>query len=296
MRYFKKAAVIGALTDSIHTIKIAKRKGIYIYAIDGNPKADGFLEANDTFVCDISNINKIKEIINKIKLDFILPVPVGRYLYTTACMNECFNLKGIKRKFTKISVDKYEFHRFLNKNNLRNIKSILISHYEKIENSYNISFPAIIKPRYGSGCRDVFYIVNNDELINAFEQIKDSQEDFVFEEAVEGDEYGVDAAVINGNVYITLIRKKLVTSLPKKQAVGYIALSPNIETDKKIIEIITYMIKRVCSTIKYNNCIIHTDVIVNDNDVFVIEISPRPSGHYLHNVFVPFVSGRVLSK
>jgi len=287
----KRAAIIGASKDSIHTIKVAKDKGLYVYAIDGSPQSEGFVEANEAFVCDISDVEKTKETVKKIKPDFILTVPIGRYLYTTACMNEYFNLKGIKKKFTEISVDKYEFHQFLNKNNLRDIRAYLIKPYEKIESGYDVCFPAIIKPRYGSGCRDVNYVENNDELENVFERIKKCREDFILEEVVEGDEYGVDAAVVDGKAYIILVRKKILVPLPQKQSVGSIALSPNIDADKKIIELVANRLQEIFDVMEYNDCIVNADIIINNDRVFVIETSPRPSGHYLHDVFVPFVSG-----
>ena len=41
----------------------------------------------------------------------------------------------------------------------------------------------------------------------------------------------------------------------------------------------------------YNDCLLNADLIINDDEVFVIEIAPRPSGHNLHNVFVPEATG-----
>lgn len=40
-----------------------------------------------------------------------------------------------------------------------------------------------------------------------------------------------------------------------------------------------------------DNCLINADIIVNNNGLFVIEIAARPSGHYLHDMFVPLCTG-----
>ncbi len=286
-----KAVVIGASADSIYAIKVAKEKGIFVCAIDGNADAAGFKEADKVIVQDISNISKIEEIVRELNSDFVLPVPIGRYLYTVACVNEACNLKGIKKNFTEISVDKFKFHKFLNKNGLRNVKLYLLKPYtENIEKVYDIKFPAIIKPRYGSGSRDVFYVKTQKELKTVLKRISSFNEDFVLEEAVCGDEYGVDAVKINGKLHIILVRKKIMTPLPQRQAVAYISVCSD-ENDREIIEAITNKMTKVCETMEYDDCLIQADLIVNEKDVFIIEISPRQTGHNVYDIFVPFVTG-----
>jgi len=291
-----KTVVIGASADSVYAIKVARKRGIFVYAIDGNPEAEGLKEADKGIVCDIADVNKTEEIIREINPNFILTVPVGRYLYTTACVNEDFNFKGIKKKFTEISVDKFKFHEFLNKNGLRNIKLYLLKPYaETIKKIYDIKFPAIIKPRFGSGSRDMFYIETQKELDKVLDKLKNSKEDFIFEEFVEGVEYCVDAAKIHGKLRIILVRKRMLTDLPQRQAVANISLGES-EKEKIIKERIKDKIKKVCDAMGYDDCLIQSDIIVNDNNVFVIEISPRPSGHYIYDKFVPFVTGVDMTK
>ncbi len=292
----KKAVVIGASADSIYAIKTARDEGVFVYAIDGAPDAEGLKEADEGIVYDISDIVGIEKLMKKINPDFILVVPVGKYLYTTAYINQKFGLKGIKKDFTELSIDKFEFHKFLNKNGLRNIKSYLLKPYdESMKKFYDIDFPAIIKPRYGSGSRDIFYIETHKELYSVFEKLKNFEEDFIFEEFVKGDEYCVDVAKICGKTQIILIRKRMLTDLPQRQAVANISLGET-EKEKNIKNRITDKIVRVCDAMGYDDCLIQSDIIVNDDDVFIIEISPRPSGHYIYDKFVPFVTGIDMTK
>ncbi len=291
---YKKAVVIGASNDSIYAIKAAKEKDIFVYAIDGNPDAGGFKEADKAIVCDISDVYKTEKFIKNINPDFLLTVPIGRYLYTTACINEDFNLKGIKKDFTEISIDKFKFHKFLNKRNLRNIKSYLLKAYgEDIKKHYDINFPVIIKPRYGSGSRDIFYAENQTVLDEVLKKVKDLNEDFILEEFVNGQEYGVDAAVINGKYHSILIRKKVVTDLPQRQDTANISLCEN---ENGIKERIYAKMTEICNAMKYDDCLINCDIIVNDDDVFIVEIGPRPSGYYVYDEFVPFATGVDMSK
>ena len=49
-----------------------------------------------------------------------------------------------------------------------------------------LKFPLIIKPRFGSGSRDVIAVKNQDELKNALSKIDLNKEDFLAETLVEG--------------------------------------------------------------------------------------------------------------
>ena len=55
--------VIGANQDAIHSIQVAQKNGIYIVAIDGNPKAEGFAYADESKVLDISNVDKVAKVV-----------------------------------------------------------------------------------------------------------------------------------------------------------------------------------------------------------------------------------------
>ena len=47
----------------------------------------------------------------------------------------------------------------------------------------------------------------------------------------------------------------------------------------------------IIDAIELTNGILHADIIDSPSGPFVIEMSARPSGHYLHNVFTPAVTG-----
>jgi carbamoylphosphate synthase large subunit len=281
--------VIGASEDSIHTIKMAKKHNIYVVALDGNPKAKGFEYADKSVVVDISDKNKVYNEIKNINPDFIIPIPIGRYLSTTGYINEKFNLKGIQYKATEYSTDKYLFHQKLNNAGLRQIGLNLLTR-ESDKKDIDAEYPIIIKPRYGSGSRDVFYINSSEELEQIWNDIELDKEDFVAEQAVQGEEYSVDGAVIDNELKITLLRKKIITSLPVRQPISSFSVVKD-DDGKKLYKRVFNHIQKVTKALDYNNCLLNADLIINDDEVFVIEIAPRPSGHNLHNVFVPEATG-----
>lgn len=286
----KRGIVIGASKDAIHTIEQAREQGVYVIALDGNEEAAGLKYADEAITVDISDFDKVCKIVEEIRPDFIIPIPIGRYLAATGYVNEKYCLPGIRYNATMWSTDKYLFHNKLKENGLRDVMLYLVNKDTSLE-QLRIEYPAIMKPRYGSGSRDVFYLTSEEELKNAYEEVITLKEDFILEQAVEGIEYSVDGAVINGELKITLLRKKIITPLPVRQPIASCSV-----VEEEILNRVFSKLNRVIQTLEYNNCLLNADLIINTEDVFVIEIAPRPSGHNLHNVFVPKATGVDLAK
>lgn len=281
--------VIGANRDAVHTIKKAQKHGIYVVALDGNPNAEGFAVADEAVHVDISDQKKTCEEVERIKPDFVIPVPIGRILSTTGYINNKYGLKGIKYNATEMSTDKYLFHNSLKKSGLRPVELCLINRDTKPEN-VSVPYPAILKPRYGSGSRDVYYITNDSEWKSAYTKVLALEEDFILEEAASGTEYSVDGAVIHGKVMITLLRKKIITPLPVRQPVSSFSVVKNQE-NRELLKRVQEYVEQVVHALQYDDCLYNIDLIINNSQVFVIEAAPRPSGHNLHNVFVPCATG-----
>lgn len=280
----KKGIVIGAGRDAIHTIKKAREQGIYVIALDGNPEAEGLKYADEGIVVDISNLERVREEVKKIQPDFTIPIPIGRYLSTMGYINDTFHFAGASYQATKVSTDKYTFHEILNREGLRNIQAYLVNKTANVQDM-SIPYPAILKPRYGSGSRDVFFLNSKDDLIKAFQVVKELEEDFILEQAAEGEEYSIDGAVFDGKLQITLLRKKIITPLPVRQPIASFA-----EKDSGLYNRVNEFMQKVVEVLQYNNCLINADLIINEEEIFVIEAAPRPSGHNLHNVFVPLAT------
>ena len=102
-----------------------------------------------------------------------------------------------------------------------------------------------------------------------------------------GIEYGIDGAVIDGIFYLILVREKILTSYPYTQCIGYFSIN-EIKNKDKIYD----SLQKSINVLKINNCLFHADLIIDKNkEPFIIEISPRPSGHNLHNHFTILSTG-----
>ena len=308
-----KAVIIGASGEALHTIEIARGRGLFVTALDGNPDAAGLEAADKGLVVDISDERAVTEAVRKENPDFVLTVPIGRYLTTIGTVNDALGLPGISRQMAVLCTDKYRFHQQLQEQNLRSCRCYAVGGPDGPEpeelgrritdGRIHLEYPAILKPRFGSGSRGVQVIEDGLGLKTALQNIMpwksgavQSQggrlrgtepESYVLEECVPGEEYGVDGAVIDGVFYLVLLRKKENTPPPARQAVGYYSVVPE---DAFWQQAQGYM-KRVVECLGLKECLLHADLIRRAEGPFVIELSARPSGHNLHNLFTPLCTG-----
>ncbi len=293
-----KAVIIGASKEALHTIKMAHEHGLTVTALDGNPKAAGLRAADKAIVVDISDEKATIEAVRKENPDFVLTVPIGRYLTTIGAVNDALKLPGISRDMAVLCTDKFKFHKTLNEKELRRCHCYAVEgqritnvdgmEFHKEDISYNklpIAFPAILKPRYGSGSRGIHMLTCWRMLAEALDIV--SGEPYVLEECIAGEEYGVDGAVIQGKFQMILLRKKENTPPPARQAVGYFSVLPSDEFWQQVYD---YM-EKVIECLRLNECLLHADIMRSAEGPFVIELSARPSGHNLHNLFTPLCTG-----
>lgn len=275
--------VIGASSEAIFIIKKVKELGYRIIAIDGNENAPAFKYVDRKIVVDIFNLEEINIQLKNEKIDFIIPIPIGRGLTTIGFFNSKYNLKGITYEASINCTDKYKFHKILKKVNLRNINSYLIKPNEEAK-EYILNYPAILKPRYGSGSKGILYLNDKDDLIKILKNKRN--EDYILEELVQGVEYGIDGSIINGELEIILLREKENTPFPFFQAIGYYSIN-----DQTLIKKVEDKLLKILSSLKVDNSLFHADIIINSEDIFIIELSGRPSGHNLSNCFTPLATG-----
>lgn len=288
-----RAAVIGASSESIYAISKAKELGLEVLALDGDPGAPGLSAADTSYVVDIRDPEKVKEILDENRPDVILPVPIGRYLTTTGVINDAYGLMGVSAAAAQLCTDKYEFHRVLAQKSLRNAELYLVPAGETCvyADELNDIYPVVVKPRFGSGSRGVEIFNTPEELSERFLSGLPFEEDYCIETCVPGPEYGVDGVFVDGKFKLIVLRGKENTPPPYRECVGYYSITEN-KDNTRFFNKLRELMQSVGEALGFKNNIIHADIIRDNNDnPFIIETSARPSGHNLHNLFTPMASG-----
>ena len=284
--------VIGASQDSVHALNIAKNLGISTIAVDGNASADGLQHSEISIHKDISDEEAIIQLARENNVDFVIPTPIGRYLTTIGAVNDALNLRGVWKSSAISCTDKWKFHALFKDTKFRSIKSSLITSFDDVSKIKISDFTSVIvKPRFGSGSRNVRMFDKHSDVENFLDDIfNNCAEDYIVEEYVEGSEFGIDAAIIDGNVHLIMVREKKVTEIPIRQAVASISC-PRDFYDFDIESIVVEFLNTAKNLLNLNDCLINADAIIKKDSLFCIEFSARPSGHNLYNCFVKHCTG-----
>ena len=285
-----RAGIIGASSESVYAINEAKARGIRTIAIDGNPSAPGLACADEGVAVDLRNTEAVYDFFEKNPVDFLLPVPVGRILTTSGAVNDRFGLPGIGRKAAELATDKWEFHQALAVAGLRSAEAVLVNKKEDLAVLRDSAYPVVMKPRFGSGSRAVKVYRSFEELEEDTKDIDVYDEDYIVETCKPGTEYGVDAFIAGGEFHLILLREKLLTPEPYRQCVGYYALEQT-EAAAALFDRIGTLLKGAVRVLGLDECLMHADIMDDGSEAFIIELSPRPSGHYLHNYFTRYATG-----
>lgn len=160
---------------------------------------------------------------------------------------------------------------------------ITLSEAERALKSGELSFPLVIKPRWGSASISIDIVENQQELELAYQlqRIKiqksilkdassnDIEKSILIQEKIDGDEYGID--ILNdfeGNHYGSFIRKKMgMRSGETDKAISVIN-----EEYSRIAKVIAEKTKHIGNM----DC----DFFVSNDKVYYLEMNPRFGGGY----------------
>ena len=286
-----KLLSVGAGSEQVPGILKAKQKGYYVIAIDANENAEGLSLADEGYVLDIKLKDKILEFLEDKNIKGIIQSPIGRYLTTIGAINDKFNFKGISEKSAILCTDKLKTNEVLTNHNISCAKQLLAKGKDDILNKIKkMGLPCVLKPRFGSGSKGVVVIENEyniDFLIE--EHLNFNIDDFTLVESLlYGQEYAVDAIVINGMCKVILNKKKYMTKGFYRQEIGYL-MTDNLNEQSKIN--IDNTMQKVATAIGLENCLVQADILIKDNKVSIIEISGRPTGLNISSKIIPLVTG-----
>ena len=263
-----------------------------IIAVDNQLNAPALIDADlaiqvssiysDTYVEELKNICKEHAVDAIISLnDLELPVLTKR----KKDIEECGAIVIISdERAIEISFDKWKTYQFLKSNNLLTPNTYIdINLVYKDLKAGNLTFPLILKPRWGSASIGIEIVENEEELDYAYrlQKIKltrsilnkASEEDInsaiLIQEKINGTEYGMDVVNNFSNEYFgTFAREKLSMR--------------SGETDKAMSVIIPELSdigERISKNLKHIGNL-DCDVFICGDKIYVLELNPRFGGGY----------------
>lgn len=284
----KKAVLVfgvGPLQESI--IKRAKLMGHYTVGID--PVADATCrDAVDAFeVVGGQDYEGTCAVVEKHGINAIVTAATDKPLVMMARIAEKYGFPFYSVETAQWSTDKFQMKQRFVEGGVPCAKGRLVKSVEETE---DMVFPVIVKPRDNSGSRGVKLCRSKEELAASMsEAFEVSKLDTVLvEEYIEGPEYSIEGLHYDGKSEVIQFTEKKTTEFPYNVELGH-KQPANLSEEHKAA--ICQIVGKIGKAMNFVNCPSHTELKINDRGIFVIETSPRLGGDYITSTLVPLSTG-----
>ena len=154
-----------------------------------------------------------------------------------------------------------------------------------------LTYPVMVKPCDGSGSRGASRIDNAFELPAAcqFAMNCSITHRAEIESFIEGVEYGAESLVVDGQIHVLSIMKKLMTKPPYYAELGHaIPCGLPAEIEKKAKDCVFYAIK----ALGINFGSVNMDMLItNEGKVYIVDIGARMGGNMIGPCIIPYGTG-----
>lgn len=289
----KKILVIGAGFLQSFVIQKAHAMGYYTLAVDANPEAEGFKYADAYEVINITDEEKCLEYARKENIDGVLTAATDYGVLTAAYIAEKMGLGGISYETAKLIKNKHRIKKCFLANNVDDSDQA----YEVSEDTdtealaAKISYPVMVKPCDGSGSRGASRVDSPEAFGNACLTAIGSSlsrratvESFIF-----GREYGAETLVVNGEINVLSIMRKLMTEPPY-----YAELGHEIPTDlpPEVEERARQCVKKAVRALGVTFGSVNMDMIItSEGKVYIVDVGARMGGNMIGPCIIPYGTG-----
>ncbi len=279
-----------------HGIREAKKAGIKILAIDSDPNAEGFTEADQTLCMNFADHGLVIDALKKFNIVFSGAVSfcseVGMML--AANIREAFDLPGPRRELCEKLLDKAVQRNIWKEKNVPGPSMYKLFHNASgtVEELKKFDLPFIIKPIDSSGSRGVAKIESvTDDLVavvtNAFRFSTSGK--IIAESYMDGTEFTVEVFVVTGKVYVLAVTEKKKVAGTRGTVAKELATP---DRPKNSIQKIEQAVIDAFTALGYTDGPGHAEIILmKDDSVGVVEVAGRGGGFMVFDKLVPCASG-----
>ena len=289
----KKVLIIGAGFLQNFVIKKAKELGYYTIAIDGNPNAVGFKNTDEYKAVNIVDEAACLEYAKQMNIDGVLTAATDYGVLSASFVAESLGLPGIKYSSAKRIKNKYEVRKRLFESGADDTGlSFEVSCGADIDNIINkVKFPVMVKPCDGSGSRGASRVDKPDDFKEAceFAMSNSLTNKATIEPFINGEEYGAESFVLNGEICVLGIMKKLMTKPPYYAELGHsIPSGLPFDLENKVRN----CVKKAIKALDVNFGSVNMDMLITKSgDVHIVDVGARMGGNLIGSHIIPIGTG-----
>ncbi len=291
----KTIMILGAGIEQTIAIKLAKKMGLKVIAVDGNPNAQGLKRADVGINVDIKNVQAMIEIGKKYKIDGVMAHAV-EIPQIVAKVAKVLNLPGLDPEIAERATNKLKRIKCLTKHgiscpNFETVKTV----EEAKRKTEKIGFPCVFKPIDSAGARGVKKVRRIEEVEKAFEEAlanSKGSEIILIEEFLEGREISTESVIYQNKIITTGFGDRNY-SRNKEFEPYFVEDGHNVPSliSEKEKEIVLKTVNSAIRALGINWGVAKGDILIKNNKVYVLEMAARTSGGWFCTGTVPIATG-----
>ena len=289
----KKILIVGAGFLQAFVIRKAKQMGYTVLAVDANPNAVGFADADAHAVVNIVDEKACLAYAKEQKIDGVLTAATDYGVLTASYIAQEMGLPGLRYEAAQRIKNKYKIRKCLFENHVDDTEQAyeITAQTDLDSLKMKLKYPVMVKPCDGSGSRGANRVDTPDALAEACRVAMDTSithraeiETFIF-----GREYGAESLVINGEAHVMGVMKKHMTEPPYYAELGHAIpsdLSPETEARVKAY------VKHAIEALGINFGSVNMDMLITaDGKIYIIDIGARMGGNMIGPCIIPYGTG-----
>jgi len=288
----RKIAFVEPLFYGVNLLKKARVMGFEIIVIisdANNPIVNHYEGLFDNYI--IANTQDYKSIIESLKrsnyvesIDAIIPA-ADYVTEVTAKVAKILGFRGVNETAAKAARDKGLAKELYEQKGVSSAKYAIVTGEESaIANARKIGYPVVLKPQNACGSQNVFFISNEDELIEKIADIRQFKysylnykikDSYLLEEFIDGPEFSVELYIDESRVKFAEVTEKVVSELPYFVEKMHV-LPSSIMKDRK--QQIIKAASEAVLALGFDGGVFHVEIKACNNGEKIIEVNGRPGG------------------
>ena len=274
----KKLMILGAGIYQVPLIKTAKAMGLHTIVVSIPGNYPGFELADQIYYENTVDYEKILEIAKKEAIDGIITAGTDVAVITIGKVCDEMQLRGISFEAAVNASNKREMKERYEAAGVRTARfreiSVETPADEILSQIEGLQFPLIFKAVDTSGSRGIMRVDSPAEFSAARDNVLKYTRDsyYLIEEFIEGDEFGAQAFVEDGELQFILPHGDYVFHGDTGVPVGHFApfdMGEDAISDAKV------QLALAAKAMGLDNCAINADFIMRDGKTYVLELGGR---------------------
>lgn len=269
----KKIAIIGASSGQLPIVKKACEIGYqtFCFAWEKGAVCKDFCDR--FFPISIFDTDKIIQKCRELDVDGIVTNASEETAYVASVVASALNLNSVSPDVIKLVQDKRAVRELT-----RDVPGLSVPDVYKVEDRTNISYPCVVKPIKGSAKKGVSFCEKSEDLDSAVEYAYRYGDDILIEQYIGGEEYSVETISFHGRHQVIQITKKVTSGFPHFVELEH--HQPAVLADN-MREKVERLIGSILTKVGFDNGASHTEIKIDGNQVYLIEINPRGGGDHI---------------